>query len=75
MNFSWLTIFILALIAMTVSAKSCPAPFKKEGAFASSGCPAGYNAENNRCTIERPVHGSCPPGSSYSLNINKCVHS
>ncbi|XP_017129228.1 uncharacterized protein LOC108147314 isoform X2 [Drosophila elegans] len=57
---TWLLLLVLSLMV---------------GAFASSGCPAGYNAEDNHCTIQRPIHGSCPPGSSYSLNINKCVHS
>ncbi|XP_017079612.2 uncharacterized protein LOC108113529 [Drosophila eugracilis] len=57
---TWLLLLILSFMA---------------GALASSLCPAGYNPESNRCTIERPIHGSCPPGSSYSLNINKCVHS
>ncbi|XP_037732536.1 uncharacterized protein LOC119563283 [Drosophila subpulchrella] len=59
MNFSWLTIFILALFAMTVSAKNCPAPFEKHG---------------NKCTIKRPIHGECPHGSQYSANINLCVY-
>ncbi|KAH8362709.1 hypothetical protein KR084_000164 [Drosophila pseudotakahashii] len=56
---TWLLLLVLSLVA---------------GAFASSGCPAGYNAENSRCTIERPIHGSCPPGSTYQLNVGKCVH-
>ncbi|KQS52232.1 uncharacterized protein LOC26526671 [Drosophila erecta] len=59
MNFSWLTIFILALIAMTVSAKSCPAPFKKEG---------------NKCTAKRIIKGECPPNSQYQPSINLCVY-
>ncbi|XP_036675533.2 uncharacterized protein [Drosophila suzukii] len=57
---TWLLLLVLSLMA---------------GAFASSGCPVGYKSESNKCTIERPVHGSCPTGSTYSLNINKCVHS
>ncbi|KAH8385913.1 uncharacterized protein LOC110186202 [Drosophila serrata] len=56
---SWLLVLILSLLA---------------GAFASS-CPSGFNPENNRCVQERPIHGTCPPGSSYALSINKCVHS
>ncbi|XP_068153267.1 uncharacterized protein [Drosophila tropicalis] len=45
------------------------------GSWASaSSCPTGFNAENSRCVKERPVHGTCPPGSNYQLNINKCVH-
>ncbi|XP_065721781.2 uncharacterized protein [Drosophila suzukii] len=59
MNFSWLTIFILALFAMTVSAKNCPAPFEKSG---------------NKCTAKRTIRGDCPPGSQYSANVNLCVY-
>ncbi|XP_017129229.1 uncharacterized protein LOC108147315 [Drosophila elegans] len=59
MNFSWLTIFILAIIAMTVSAKNCPAPFKKEG---------------RDCTAKRTIRGECPPGSQYRPNVNLCVY-
>ncbi|XP_039231520.1 uncharacterized protein LOC120321768 [Drosophila yakuba] len=59
MNFSWLTIFVLALIAMTVSAKNCPAPFKKEG---------------NNCAVRRTIRGECPHGSQYSANLNLCVY-
>ncbi|XP_016984212.1 uncharacterized protein LOC108048208 [Drosophila rhopaloa] len=59
MNFSWLTIFILAIIAVAVSAKNCPAPFKKEG---------------NSCTAKRTIRGECPSGSQYSANVNLCVY-
>ncbi|XP_039493666.1 uncharacterized protein LOC120453172 [Drosophila santomea] len=59
MNFSWLTIFVLAFIAMTVSAKNCPAPFKKEG---------------NNCAVQRTIRGECPPKSQYSANLNLCVY-
>ncbi|KAH8383137.1 hypothetical protein KR009_007061 [Drosophila setifemur] len=60
LKFTWLLAMVLSLLA---------------GALASSSCPAGFDAESNRCVKDRPVHGSCPPGSTFSLNINKCVHS
>ncbi|EDV93621.1 uncharacterized protein LOC6563320 [Drosophila grimshawi] len=44
------------------------------GAAWGSSCPTGFNAEKNQCVQVRPVHGTCPPGSNYQLNINKCVH-
>ncbi|KAH8325265.1 hypothetical protein KR074_001710, partial [Drosophila pseudoananassae] len=58
MNFSWLSVFILAIIAVAVSAGQCNAPFKKEGP---------------NCVVDRIIHGDCPAGSQYSANINKCV--
>ncbi|ALC45689.1 CG34291, partial [Drosophila busckii] len=59
MNFSWLSVFIFALIAVVVSAGKCPAHFTKDG---------------NRCVTDRPVHGECPQGSKLEISINKCVH-
>ncbi|XP_017091607.2 uncharacterized protein [Drosophila bipectinata] len=58
MNFSWLSVFILAIIAVAVSAGQCKAPFKKEG-------PS--------CVANRTIRGECPAGSQYSAKINKCV--
>ncbi|XP_022211181.1 uncharacterized protein LOC111066682 [Drosophila obscura] len=60
MNFSWLAVFILAIIAVAVSAKpQCPAPFKKEGP---------------KCVSDRIIRGECPHDSQYNANINKCVY-
>ncbi|XP_017079613.1 uncharacterized protein LOC108113530 [Drosophila eugracilis] len=59
MNFSWLTIFIFAIIAVAVSAKSCPAGFQKTG---------------QQCTVQRTIRGECPPGSQYKPNVNLCVY-
>ncbi|XP_016950830.1 uncharacterized protein LOC108025082 [Drosophila biarmipes] len=56
---TWLLLLVLSLMA---------------GAFASSGCPVGFKSENSRCTVDRPVHGSCPSGSTYTLSVGKCVH-
>ncbi|XP_017052352.1 uncharacterized protein LOC108095692 [Drosophila ficusphila] len=56
---TWLLLLVLSLMA---------------GTLAGSVCPSGFNAESSRCVQQRPIHGSCPPGSTYSLNINKCVH-
>ncbi|EDV33992.1 uncharacterized protein Dana_GF19743 [Drosophila ananassae] len=59
MNFSWLSVFILAIIAVAVSAGKCKAPFKKEGP---------------NCVVDRVIRGECPHGSQFSANINKCVY-
>ncbi|ALC45690.1 CG6503 [Drosophila busckii] len=42
------------------------------GAWAN--CPTGFSKEQNKCVQERPIHGTCTPGSTYQLSINKCVH-
>ncbi|XP_017968579.1 uncharacterized protein LOC108659919 [Drosophila navojoa] len=57
-NCAWLLLLLLAVLG---------------GAWGSS-CPTGFSTEKNLCVKERPVHGTCPPGSNYQLNINKCVH-
>ncbi|XP_034130873.1 uncharacterized protein LOC117585487 [Drosophila guanche] len=60
MNFSWLAVFILAIVAVAVSANSqCPVPFKKDGP---------------KCVTDRTIRGECPHNSQYSANINKCVY-
>ncbi|XP_017140380.1 uncharacterized protein LOC108154587 [Drosophila miranda] len=60
MNFSWLAVFILAIIAVAVSAKpQCPTPFKNEG---------------NKCITSRTIRGECPHNSEYKASINKCVY-
>lgn len=59
MNFSWLSVFILAIFAVAVSAGKCKAPFKKEGP---------------NCVVDRVIRGDCPQGSQFSVNINKCVY-
>ncbi|KAH8383527.1 hypothetical protein KR009_009149 [Drosophila setifemur] len=58
MNFTWLTVFVLAIFAVAVSANKCPAPYKQEG---------------QDCTAKRTIRGECPPGSTYKVNINKCL--
>lgn len=41
---------------------------------ASSSCPSGFKTENGKCTAQRPIHGTCPSGSNYQANLNKCVY-
>ncbi|KAH8312808.1 hypothetical protein KR044_012993 [Drosophila immigrans] len=59
MNFSWLGLLIFALIAVVVSAGKCPIPFKNE---------------RNQCVSDRTIRGECPVGSTYKINVNKCVY-
>ncbi|KAH8406702.1 hypothetical protein KR222_004186 [Zaprionus bogoriensis] len=59
MNFSWIVLMIFALIGVVASAKNCPVPFK---------------LENNDCTAKRTIKGECPQGSTYKINVNKCVY-
>ncbi|KAH8404310.1 hypothetical protein KR215_007921 [Drosophila sulfurigaster] len=59
MNFSWLGLLIFAMIAVVVSAGGCPAPFKHE---------------KNHCVTDRTIRGECPHGSTYKINVNKCVY-
>ncbi|XP_030376136.1 uncharacterized protein LOC115625273 [Scaptodrosophila lebanonensis] len=57
MNFCWFVLIFTALMACVMA----------------NSCPTGFSEEQNRCIKDRPVHGTCPPGSNYQLNINKCV--
>ncbi|XP_030376476.1 uncharacterized protein LOC115625540 [Scaptodrosophila lebanonensis] len=61
MNFSWFSVLIFAIFAVVVSAGNCPAPFKVDS--------------NRLCTAERTIRGECPAGSTYRINVNKCVYS
>ncbi|XP_060646977.1 uncharacterized protein LOC132785035 [Drosophila nasuta] len=56
-NWAWLMVLLLSVIS---------------GALGLS-CPTGFNAEQNKCVSDRPIRGSCKPGSTYQLSVNKCV--
>uniref|UniRef100_A0A182W0S5 Chitin-binding type-2 domain-containing protein n=1 Tax=Anopheles minimus TaxID=112268 RepID=A0A182W0S5_9DIPT len=58
MKFLWFITFLLALVGM----------------IAGDACPKGFKAQNNQCVSQRPVHGDCPKGSTYSAKVNLCVH-
>lgn len=42
---------------------------------AEHGCPTNFNYDRDKhiCTAERPHHGTCPEGSEYKLDLNRCV--
>uniref|UniRef100_A0A182PI70 Chitin-binding type-2 domain-containing protein n=3 Tax=Pyretophorus TaxID=44537 RepID=A0A182PI70_9DIPT len=58
MKFLWFITFLLALVGM----------------IAGDACPKGFKSQNNKCVTQRPVHGDCPKGSTYSAKVNLCVH-
>uniref|UniRef100_A0A1B0BEX7 Chitin-binding type-2 domain-containing protein n=1 Tax=Glossina palpalis gambiensis TaxID=67801 RepID=A0A1B0BEX7_9MUSC len=60
MNFWSVLSIVLALFALAMG-QNCPAKFD-------------YDSDKKLCTAERPVHGSCPEGSLYDVNFNKCVY-
>ncbi|XP_058824517.1 uncharacterized protein LOC131685095 [Topomyia yanbarensis] len=57
MKFLWLLAFLLALV----------------GVVLGQDCPAGFDRKDNKCTVDRPVHGNCPDNTAYSVALNKCV--
>ena len=62
MKFLWI---ITILIALFVAAR---------GGFFSDACPAGFERTDTLCTVERPVHGTCPDLSKYDVGLNRCVY-
>uniref|UniRef100_A0A1A9VGI2 Uncharacterized protein n=1 Tax=Glossina austeni TaxID=7395 RepID=A0A1A9VGI2_GLOAU len=60
MNFWSVLSIVLALFALAMG-QNCPNKFN-------------YDSDKKLCTAERPVHGSCPDGSLYDVNFNKCVY-
>uniref|UniRef100_A0A182Q5C6 Chitin-binding type-2 domain-containing protein n=1 Tax=Anopheles farauti TaxID=69004 RepID=A0A182Q5C6_9DIPT len=58
MKFLWFITFLLALVGM----------------IAGDACPKGFKSQNDKCVSNRPVHGDCPKGSTYSAKLNLCVH-
>lgn len=58
MNFAFFGLMIFALIAAVMSV-ACPAPFKEQG---------------RQCVVDRTIKGECPRGSTYKINVNKCVY-
>uniref|UniRef100_A0A1B0A444 Uncharacterized protein n=1 Tax=Glossina pallidipes TaxID=7398 RepID=A0A1B0A444_GLOPL len=60
MNFWSVLSIVLALFALAMG-QNCPSKFN-------------YDSDKKLCTAERPVHGSCPEGSLYDVNFNKCVY-
>ncbi|KAH8406701.1 hypothetical protein KR222_004185 [Zaprionus bogoriensis] len=60
-NCAWLLLLLVALLGGS-------------GVWGSASCPSGFTAEKSLCVHLRPIHGTCPPGSTYQMSINKCVH-